>query len=160
MFTRLYLFLLVIFLVLTSCENSNNVEIELIGVYDFNGEYGNTINGKKTYDFPYRIESDFNQLMTTCSDKPLEFSDFLTKCIGIGLTKERLKNILTNNDIITSKQPIIKVLRNTVYTRQDRCSDWKFEPIEVIVESSVINKNRIYLYKINGKNKYRLALCP
>jgi hypothetical protein len=148
------------FLVLTSCKNSNEVGIELIGVYDFKGDYGNTINWEITYGFPYRMERNFNQLMTTCSDKPLEYSDFLTKCIGIDLTKEELMDIFAKNDIISSKQPIKKVLRDTEYTRQDMCPEWGLEPVEVIVDNSTQAKNKIYLYKISDKKKYRFGLCP
>jgi len=137
-----------------------HVPIKFVGEYELIGNYTETINGKETTDDLYWQVRTFEQLMNTCTDQPQDYADFIKNCIQFSeADKAKLSKLLEDKEIIVSKVPIKKIRRHSEYTKRDQCDYW-MEFVEVVVDKSKQESNKVYLYTWESKGKYRFVLCP
>ena len=137
-----------------------HVPIKFVGEYELIGNYTETINGKETTDDLYWQVRTFEQLMNTCTDQPQDYADFIKNCIQFSeADKAKLSKLLEDKEIIVSKVPIKKIRRHSEYTKRDQCDYW-MEFVEVVVDKSKQEPNKVYLYSWDLNEKYRLVPCP
>ena len=141
-------------ILIVSC--SGRIEYEYIGTYELSGTLSLS-DGRLIEQDGYWIRNTKEQLLHICGDSTLS-------CIEIDdLGRRKIINLLGKNDIIISSIPIKEMLTKTPYTDKDQCPYLKSQVIEVIGDKERIDSgsgDKIFVYTISPKGRYRFTLCP
>ena len=135
---KIALYFIFIFTLL-SCKSEKKL-------FQVNGSYEYEITNDSLFKNTYLYES----LGYTISD--LELENCGIKLIGIDTIKDK------NDDfIITIHHPILEILSKSKRIENEGAGITKKKPLEVILNKS-INTNKIYIYRLEEKGKYRLLV--
>ena len=73
--------------------------------------------------------------------------------------KNRIAQLLKSYDLVFTRSKIEDILFNTEYTKRDQCDHWK-EVIDIRLSTESASNEKVNIYGIQPKNKYRHVLCP
>lgn len=124
-----------------SCSPHKETCYKLIGNYDFN------LIDKTKFNNCYLSDNSFGYMISN-----LELND-------CGIEISDINSIPNKEDdfIITYNYPIKEILLNSESIENEGVGATSKKPIEIVLDKRVLT-NKVFIYRLNKKNKYRLLL--
>jgi len=116
-------------------------------VYKLIGEYNYVITDASKFNNCYLSDNSFGYTI----------SDLKLNSCGIEISNINSINDTDKDFIITFNYPIKDVLLSSELINNEGVGETSKQPLEIILDKTV-KKNKVFIYKLNKKGKYRLLL--